>query len=103
MDRGGVRPERAVLGQQLHGRAARGGEAGLVLGALLGDVEVQRLAARELDDGGELVGRHGADGVDRGADLRALDRATRSAHLAASPSLKPRWAAFGGSPKPPAR
>ena len=78
VDRGRVRPERAVLGQQLHGRAARRGEAGLVLGALLGDVEVQRLAARELDDGGELVGRHGADGVDRGADLRALDRARRA-------------------------
>ena len=32
-----------------------------------------------------------------------LIAATRSAHVAASPSLKPRWAWFGGSPNPPAR
>ena len=44
VDGGRVRPQRAVLGQQLDRRDAVGGEAGLVLGALLGDVEVQRLA-----------------------------------------------------------
>ena len=63
-------PERAVLVEQLSRRAAVGGEAGLVLGALLGQVRVQRRAplARPLRDGRELIGRHRADGVDRGAD-----------------------------------
>ena len=66
-----------------------GFEAGLVLGALLGEVEVQRAAARELDDGRDLVRGTARTRVDRGADLRALDAAdTRSAQRAASPSLK---------------
>jgi hypothetical protein len=49
------------------------GEAGLVLGALLGQVEVQRAALRPLDDRGQLVGRNGADRVDRGADACPAD------------------------------
>ena len=45
-----------------------GGEAGLVLGTLLGEVEVQRAVADPLDDRRELIGGDRADGVDRGAE-----------------------------------
>ena len=73
MDGGGVRAERAVLGEQADRREAVRREARLVLRALLGDVEVQRLALGPLDDDVQLPGGHGPDRVDRGADLRAFD------------------------------
>ena len=73
VDGGGVRAERAAVREQLRGRAAVGGQARLVLRALLGEMEVQRAAACPFDDGRDLVGGDRPHRMDRGADLRALD------------------------------
>ncbi len=65
---GGARGQRARLVQQLGGRQAVGVEAGLVLGGLLGEVDVQGVVGEGGGDLGELGAGHGADGVDGGAD-----------------------------------
>ena len=49
-------------------------EAGLVLRDLLGEVHVQRLALRRLDDDRELVARHRAHRVDGRPDPRVVER-----------------------------
>ena len=70
----GQRAERAGLGEQLgRGHAGRV-EAGLVLRDLLGQVHVQRLALRRLDDDRDLGARHGADRVDGHPDPRVVER-----------------------------
>ena len=63
-----IGPEDPVVGEQLGRGGAVRRHAGVVLLGLLGDVHVQRPAGRRLDDDRHLLGRHRADGVDRGAD-----------------------------------
>ena len=62
--------QHAVVGEQPGRRAAVGGEAGLVLRGLLGEVDVQRGLARlgPLGDRAQLSGGDGPYGVDGRAD-----------------------------------
>ncbi len=74
MDGGGARPEHAVVGEQPGRGDAVRGEAGVVLGGLLGEVDVQRgLAHRgEVRDGAQLPGGDGPHGVHGRADPGVL-------------------------------
>lgn len=70
MDAGGPLTEDAVLGEELGRGAAVGLAAGVVLGGLLGQVDVQGCPAllRPSGHGRQLPGGHGPYGVDRGPD-----------------------------------
>ena len=70
MHQAGARAERAGLLQHFGRGAVVGGQAGLVLGPLLGQVGVQRRGpvAGPGDDRPELIARDGAHRVDGGAD-----------------------------------
>jgi len=70
-----------MLEQPLDRAAPAPGEALLDLAGLLGDVQVNDAAARELHDGGELRRRHRAQAVRRDADLRPGQAAHRHAAL----------------------
>ena len=71
-------PSSAGVGEQLGRGDAVRREAGVVLGDLLGEVDVQRLPGR-LDDDRQLLARHRADRVDRRPTGSSSPR-TRSAH-----------------------
>ncbi len=73
---GGARPEHAVVGEQPGRGDAVRGQAGVVLGGLLGEVDVQRRPAHRgpVRDGAQLVGRDGPHRVHGGAGPGVLAR-----------------------------
>src|SRR3546814_2219192 len=66
MDGAGVRAKCAEFVEEFGGGAPVGSEALLVLGDLLGDMDMERLALAGLDDRGDLVAWDGPDRMDRG-------------------------------------
>ena len=96
--------QRPAVVQQLGRSAAVSGQALLVLGPLLGKVDVHDALTVHKR---QLVGRNSADRVDRRADpeqvvfLQPTQRA--SADASAEPSKKRRWTSSGSTPMPPAR
>jgi hypothetical protein len=67
---GRVRPEGAGLGKQPDRRAPVRGEARLILGGLLGHVDVQRPAGHDASQLGDRLLRHGTHRVDGRTDPR---------------------------------
>lgn len=98
VDAGGPRPQHPVVGEELGGGAAVRRLAGVVLGGLLREVDVQRRPALlgPLGDGGQLVGGHGAHRVDRGADQGVLAGLEGSRPAAPRPRRCRRRSAAGG-------